>query len=235
MFVVNGYIIETSNRYCDGNIGNISQSEFSGILSNCIECPEHALCEYGNAVCRETDEVLHPTKGCLPMEQYSVQMNSDKLYAKLVELLKHKRRLSINHCDNGDDDGMVPESPNWVRRNQSVSLTNYGYVMTKREIEDFFRDRQRLGYLGMNAQELEVAMVRLFKRLLTDPGGDVHRDERFNGFVAEVPQWEYESHQNCTKLNMLMVARTFGLELTLSVVSVTALLVSCRKMTTTNV
>merc|ERR1712062_699281 len=115
-----------------------------------------------------------------------------------------------------------------------VLTDEYRYVMSKKEIEGYFKKKQKQKYLGMNAKELEQGMVLMFKRLDTDQGGDIRKNKRLNGYLAEVPQWEYKSHQNCTKLNMLMVARTFGLELTLSVVSATALIVSWRKLTTSS-
>ena len=232
MFVINCVIIESSNRYCDGNVGVDPKAWSTGpdsIVSNCIQCPEHARCEYGRAWCLDAEDVLHPTKGCLPIEQYAVQMNADKLYAKLVELLKHKRRLSINHCGTA---GLNTDSDHGDR-NESALFEDYSYVMDGGDIWRYFKDKQQRGYLGMDAREMEQAMILMFKRLDTDRGGDIRRDRRgVEGYVAVVPQWEYESHQNCTKLNMLMVARTFGLELTLSVVSVTVLFVSWRKMTT---
>ena len=191
-----------THRYCDS-----TSTYVSGSADECVSCPAHAECAFGAATCSDKAFRLYAAdNSCFPSAQFRERIDADKLYAVVAEELAQRARRSLVRC--ADDDSAA--------RAMSVS-----------EMASFLRAKAK--QLGMAPPaRLEPAMARLFRRMRIDGYyGNVVAQEH-GLFAARLPQPQEAAAHNCAKLNALLLAKTYGLELGVAVLCGTALLLTWR-------
>ena len=201
MLLLNDHFVSDKVIYCNSNNMTLNKT------LNCAKCPIFANCSNGTAFCPDVGYVLHPKRGCLPQKQYEKRRNGEKLYLRLYDILKQQRRRFVMNC------------------NEDII-----YDLNISEIGSYFE--QNMHHFNWNGTVYDEAMEALTQILWeNETKQKIRKNVSNDAYYAVLSEWELGTTNDCNEMNWLLVGKVYGIELSVSIVCISIMLISWRRLT----
>ena len=202
IFLLNYRLNSDKIVYCDSTMSLT-------MTDNCTQCPSFAECAKGVATYEDDGYILHPKKGCLPQKQFEQRRDGEILYLKLYNLLKQQRRRAVINCDD-----------------------RIQYGMNGTEIGHYFHSN--LHHFYWKESQFEDAMESLSLILLEQEAENKIKQNVSNQqYYAVLNEWEMTTTQDCNQWHWMMLhCKVYGIEISISIVCASVLLMSWRRVET---